>query len=224
MQPCYFPWSGYFNLIFKSDKFVFLNDAQYSKGSWHSRNVIISNDKKHIITVPTKKSALSTTLMNKLIDNSLDWQKKHTKIILQSYSNHPFIGDLVQLINFFEKINSQNLSELNIEIIKFISKKLNIKTNFLNSSEFGLNDKRTTKIIQILKKINAGTYLSPEGAKTYLVQDNFEEMTKVKLLFNNYRSLKYKQKNQKKFVDNLSIIDVIANLGWINAETHVKQI
>ena len=94
----------------------------------------------------------------------------------------------------------------------------------MNSSEFGLNDKRTTKIIQILKKINAGTYLSPEGAKTYLLQDNFEEMTKVKLLFNNYRSLKYKQKNQKKFVDNLSIIDVIANLGWINAETHVKQI
>ena len=33
MQPSYFPWSGYFNLISKSDKFVFLNDAQYLKAS-----------------------------------------------------------------------------------------------------------------------------------------------------------------------------------------------
>ena len=66
-------------------------------------------------------------------------------------------------------------------------------------------------------------YLSPEGSKKYLKEDKFEELTDIKLLFNSYQSMKYKQKNQKKFIENLSIIDVIANLGWINAETYVKQ-
>jgi hypothetical protein len=223
MQPSYFPWSGYFNLISKSNKFVFLNDAQYSKSSWHNRNIIIANNIKYTLSVPTKKSSLSTTIMNKLVDNSKNWQKKHTKIIMQAYSKHPFIEDLVQLVDFFQNLKFQNLAELNIEIIKFISKKLNLKTNFLYSNDFDLIDKRTTKVLQILNRINATVYLSPEGAKNYLKVDKFEELTDIKLLFNNYQSIEYRQKNQKKFIDNLSIIDAIANLGWINTESYVKQ-
>ena len=223
MQPSYFPWSGYFNLIYNSNIFVYLNDAQYSKGSWHNRNFIIVNNSKYALSVPTKKSSLSTTIMDKLIDKSADWQKKHAKIIMQAYSNHPFIDDLAQLVEFFEKLKLQYLSELNIELIKFISKKLNLKIIFFNSNDFGLTVKRTTKIIQILNRINATEYLSPEGSKKYLKEDGFEELTKIKLLFNNYRSAEYKQKGQKKFIENLSIIDVIANLGWINTETYVKQ-
>ena len=223
MQPTYFPWSGYFNLISKSNKFVFLNDVQYSKGSWHNRNVIIVNNIKHTLTIPTKKSSLSTMIMNKLIDNSTNWQKKHAKIITQAYSAHPFIEDLIQLVEFFEKLKFQYLYELNIEIIKFISEKLNLKTNFFNSNNFNLTDKRTTKVIQILNKIDATEYLSPKGAEKYLKEDKFEELTKVKLSFNTYQSAKYMQKNQDKFIDYLSIIDVIANLGWIKTETYVKQ-
>ena len=223
MQPTYFPWAGYFHLIAESDKFVFLNDAQYVKGSWHSRNFIIVNNEKYKLTVPTKKSSLSTSIMNKFVDSSNNWQKKQAKIIFQAYSNHPFIEDLTQLIVFFEELKFQNLSELNIEIIKFISKKLNLKTKFFNSNNFDLIDKRTAKVIKILNKINATFYLSPEGSKKYLEDDKFEELTDIKLLFNTYQPTEYKQKNQKKFIENLSIIDIIANLGWINTETYVKK-
>ena len=223
MQPTYFPWAGYFNLISKSEVFVFLNDAQYSKGSWHSRNIIIVNNNKYTLTVPTIKSPLSTSIVNKLVDNSINWQKKHAKMIMQAYSKHPFVEDLHLLIDFFEKLNFQNLSELNTAIINFISKKLNIKTNFLYSNDLNLIDKRTTKILKILNRINATVYLSPEGSKKYLKEDRFEESTDIKLLFNDYQSIKYNQKNQIKFIENLSIIDVIANLGWIKTENYVKQ-
>ena len=188
MQPSYFPWSGYFNLISKSNKFVFLNDAQYSKGSWHSRNVIIANNMEHTLTVPTIKSPLSTSIVNKLVDNSINWQKKQAKMIMQAYSKHPFVEDLQLLIDFFEKLNFQNLSELNTAIINFISKKLNINTNFLYSNDLNLIDKRTTKILEILNRINATVYLSPEGSKKYLKEDRFEELTDIKLLFNILKS------------------------------------
>ena len=46
MQPHFFPWPGYFNLISKVEKFVFLDDVQYSKNSWQSRNQILVNKKK----------------------------------------------------------------------------------------------------------------------------------------------------------------------------------
>ena len=55
MQPTFLPWLGYFQLINSVDKFVFLDDVQYSKGSWHNRNQILLSGKKQWITIPIKK-------------------------------------------------------------------------------------------------------------------------------------------------------------------------
>ena len=186
MQPTYFPWAGYFHLISESDKFVFLDDAQYSKGSWQSKNFIISNKKKYLLTVPTKKSPLNTNIKDKIIDNSLNFQIKHFKSISQCYVNFPFFKDLEELTNFYIKLNFKNLSELNTEIIIFISKKLNLNTDFYFSSNFNFEEKRTKKVIQILKKLDATEYLSPLGAKEYLKEDNFQKLTDIKLLFSSF--------------------------------------
>ena len=55
MQPTFFPWSGYFCLINEVDKFIFLDDAQFSKGSWHNRNKIFLANKVSWLTLPIKK-------------------------------------------------------------------------------------------------------------------------------------------------------------------------
>jgi hypothetical protein len=34
MQPYFFPYLGYLQLIFASDKFVFYDDVNYIKGGW----------------------------------------------------------------------------------------------------------------------------------------------------------------------------------------------
>ena len=59
--------------------------------------------------------------------------------------------------------------------------------------------------------------------KDYLIKDKFENLTDIKLSFNEFKVKKYSQFNQMKFVENLSIIDVVANLGWINTEDYVKS-
>ena len=46
MQPSFLPWAGYFNLIALSEHFIFLTDAEFSKGSWHNRNQVIIEGKK----------------------------------------------------------------------------------------------------------------------------------------------------------------------------------
>ena len=68
MQPHFFPWSGYFNLISKVDKFVFLDDVQYSKNSWQNRNYILTNKKRFLINIPVNKSSLDTNIKDKLIN------------------------------------------------------------------------------------------------------------------------------------------------------------
>jgi len=224
MQPHFFPWAGYFNLISKVDKFVFLDDVQYSKNSWQNRNYIIVDGKKFLINIPVTQSSLNTKIKDKVIDKQNNSKSRISKIIFQSYSKHKYYEDLSELMNYFLSLESKYLSNCNINIIKFISNKLKIQTQFLCSSDLSLTQTRTHKLIKILEKLNAKEYLSPIGAKEYLTEDQFEILTDIKLRFNEFSGTNYSQMNQNEFIKNLSILDVVANLGWQNTEIYIKSI
>ena len=55
MQPTFLPWIGYFKLISEVDTFIFFDDAQYSKSSWHNRNRILVKNHINWLTLPIKK-------------------------------------------------------------------------------------------------------------------------------------------------------------------------
>lgn len=223
MQPTYFPWAGFFNLISQAESFIFLDDAQFSKNSWHNRNQLLSNNKRIWLTIPIKKNKLNTKIIDIQIDNSKNWKQKHIKTILQIYRKHKYYDDLDEVLSFLIKSNFDNLSSLNIDLIKLICKKLNLKTNFYNSSNLNLEGKRTDKVIQILDHFKASEYLSPKGAMEYLIKDKFEKKTSIELNFQNYLPKKYLQLNSEKFISHLSIIDVIANIGLKETTEYVKD-
>ena len=52
LQPSFLPWRGYFDLIKKSDKFIFYDHVQYDKNGWRNRNRIIINNKIKWLTIP----------------------------------------------------------------------------------------------------------------------------------------------------------------------------
>jgi len=59
MQPYFFPYIGYFQLIAASDVFVLHDDVQYIKGGWVNRNKITSRAVGSIATksCSTEKAA-----------------------------------------------------------------------------------------------------------------------------------------------------------------------
>tara|TARA_B100000989_G_scaffold294370_1_gene273361 strand:+ start:1719 stop:2420 length:702 start_codon:yes stop_codon:yes gene_type:complete len=224
MQPHFFPWSGYFNLISKVNKFIFLDDAQYSKNSWQSRNKILINNEIKWITAHTKKSSTKNTkILEKKLDDQTNWVAKLNKTIIQNYSKHKHFNNVLELLENLDQKSTKNLAELNIKLIKFICNKIDINSEFILSSSFNIKKTRTDKIIELIKKINATEYLTVIGSENYLAEDNFEKKTKIKLKINNYLQLQYRQYKQINFIKNLSIIDVIANLGWQKTSNYVKE-
>ena len=224
MQPTFFPWPGYFNLISSVENFVFLDDAQFSKGSWHNRNKIYLLNKIHWLTLPIEKQKLHTPLNKTIIQNKNIFKTSIKSKIVNAYKDYPHYHCVKEILNFLEKLNDEILSEINILIIKFICKKLNLtKVNFFKSSQMNIEGKRTQKIIKILDKIKATSYLSAVGAENYLVEDDYASHTNIPLKFLKYSQTEYYQKMTKEFVSNLSIIDVIANTGWLNTEHYVKS-
>ena len=114
------------------------------------------------------------------------------------------------------------MASINISIIKFICQKLNIDVSFEKSSINKFNGIRTDKLINILNFYNVTEYVSPQGSKDYLAEDKFLEKTRIKLNFNKFQSKPYTQFCSNNFYENLSILDVLANLGWSGTKAYIN--
>ena len=213
MQPTFLPWIGYFKLISEVDIFIFFDDAQYSKSSWHNRNRLLVKNNINWLTLPIKKKSLNTSINNTTIDFTKDWKSMIISKIENAYQNHDFFNDLNFLKYFIMNFSGDSLGILNIDLIKLISNKMDISSSFKLASSFNIDSKRTDKIIEICILNHASEYVSPIGAKEYLKEDGNFIKSKIKLSFFDYKPKIYDQINQKEFVSHLSIIDLIANIG-----------
>jgi len=211
-QPTTFPWLGYFDIIKKSDVFVFLDNVKFEKRSWQMRNKLkmgTKNKESEIwIGIPTRLEKTNTLIKDVLIDNNQDWKKKHLYTFLSLY------GKKYQEISFLQEMYEEEwdkLAEFNIEFIKKCSKYLGINTKMEKASEMSIDQKKSQLLLNICKKFNATEYLTTIGSKVYLENDKkiFDDAN-IKITYHEYRHPVYKQKG-KKFLEKLSVLDLLFN-------------
>lgn len=214
-QPCFFPWSGYFDLIDSVNIFVFLNDAKFTKQSWQVRNKIFINKKISWINLPVINNSSSQLINETKIFNSKNNIKKILKTISQNYSKSKYYKTYYD--DFESKLiecsNYEFLDDLNIEIIKWFLKKIEIKTQIFKSSELDINGTRSIRISKICERFETSNYLSAYGALDYIKND-FEifKEKKINVFFQNYEVAKYNQFSEN-FSGFISIIDMLFNEG-----------
>lgn len=209
----YLPYVGFFNKIKNADIFVIGDDAQYSKGYFYNRNRIKTPNGELMLTVPLK-NAFEQKLNDVEIDNSKNWSKKHLQSFYSFYKKANHFDDH---IDFFEELYStkwETLYELNLKTLFYIMEQLDLDVSVYYTSslmkDYVFTDK-TQKIVDICKKLGASAYLSGTSGKDYIEPDIFEE-NKINLEYQNYIPKEYKQL-WGPFIPNLSVIDLLFNLG-----------
>lgn len=206
----YLPYPGIFNKIKNADIFVFLDDVPYSDGYYYNRNKIKTQKGTLMLTVPLLKS-LGQKLNEIRIAANIKWQKKHLKSI---YANYSKADHFSSYIDFFEKIYNtrwEKLHSLNMKTMLYIMEVLDINTEFYFSSELPCESTRTQRIVDICNALDASVYLSGISGKDYLDQRLFES-NNIELEYQTYVPKEYKQLGGE-FIPNLSVIDLLFNLG-----------
>jgi len=224
-QPTFLPWQGYFSLINEVDEFIFLDSVQFNKRSWQQRNYIILDSKKKFITIPVKSKGKYDQLISEVeIDYSNFSIKKILKTLENAYKKAPFFHEFYEEIKFIFQKEHKFLCELNIEIIKAISKKLGFKTKFINSSNIELNDnyKKLELITKLATKRGASTYISTIGSKEYINKFDRLPGTEIKINYFDYKNYKYKQMTND-FIEKMSILDLIFNVGFDSKKILIKN-
>lgn len=210
-QPNYLPWIGYFYKAIMADKFIFLNDVQFTKGDYINRVKIYSPQKQtQWLTVPISVK-MGMTIDEVLI--SEQWQAQHLKTIKQVYCKCKYFEPIFYDIESILLQEKQSLSSLNMAFIRYVLCQFNANTEFYISSELcSKNLVSDDRLIELIKKVNGTEYLSGSGGFKYQSIEKFNQ--------NDIDVLSYKIKTdfvyttQYQNIIGLSILDFIFNEGF----------
>lgn len=206
MQPYFFPYIGYWQLLNYVDTYVVYDDVNFIKGGWINRNYILSNGNRQLLTLHLKQASPNKLINEIEIGNN---QKKILKTIFQSYSKAPYFDSVYPLIEDIFLTNEKNLALFLMNSIQKIADFLEIRTDFLLSSQIDKDNalKGQEKVLEICSILGADTYVNALGGMSLYESDAFKK-NNMGLFFLKPLDLGYKQFSGV-VEKNLSIIDVL---------------
>lgn len=212
IQSNYIPWRGYFDFIDDVDLFIYLDDVQYTARDWRNRNRIKTINGLIWLTVPVFFSRKNNLAIEDVqIDYSQKWVEKHMSSIRHAYSKAKHYGRYAEM--FFDILRQKyaSISELNRNINNWVMAELHIKTRTKMSSDFRPIGSKTDRLLDLLNKAGATSYLSGPSAKEYLDADKFATAG----IGLNYKVYEYPEYPQLYggFEPHVSVLDLLFNCG-----------
>lgn len=223
MQPYFFPYIGYFQLIAASDMFVLHDDVQYIKGGWVNRNRILLNGEDRMITLPAQKGAYDLPINARSYVPDSQPYKDIVNLIKQAYSKAPFFQQVFPLLDELLMFEDRNVARFNENLIRRIADYLGIKSKIIVSSDMKKDNSLAgePRVLEICKRLGATDYTNPLGGTELYHQKAFQKQG-ISLRFLEAQNVPYQQRGDA-WLPFLSIIDVMMELEPMAIQYHLTQ-
>lgn len=223
MQPYFFPYLGYFDLINRTDRWLVFDVVKYAPKSWMNRNRILHpSEGWQYISIPVNKHAGDGLIKDvQILDVGAARDKVCGQIEHYRKGGAPHFASVARLVDdCFLGLQGTLLRDLNVRSLALVCDYLGITFNHTNLSEMSL----ALPVIQdpgqwaleISCALGADAYLNPPGGRDIFQPDAWEDRG-IRLGFTDLVSFSYATGHYT-FIEHLSIIDV---LMW-NAPAAVK--
>jgi len=182
MQPYFFPYIGYFQMLSAVETFVFLDNVNFIKKGWIHRNNIFLEGKDHPFRLPLKKASQNKLICNIDLHESYDeWKEKFKKTLHHAYRKTENF-DLVypKVCNFLDyysgkKGYSTQLHKFCADSINLSARLLGISTKTLSSCDIDTGSlSGEARILRICQKRKATHYINAIGGKKLYNQEVFD--------------------------------------------------
>ena len=127
MQPYFFPYLGYFDLINYSDRWIIFDEVQYIRHGWMNRNRIHHPKEGCLyIIVPIIKHARCTIIKDIAISDDPKWKSKILGQLNHYKKNAPYFKETYSFVEDCLSINEKTLSRFNSLILEKTCSRLGI--------------------------------------------------------------------------------------------------
>jgi hypothetical protein len=186
----YLPCLEYFTCILQYDRIYIDVEERYVKQTYRNRCNVLTTNKIDMLTVPVKGYDAGSPTKDILIDYSQDWIRRHLGCFKSAYGKSPFYEFYApDLINIYQR-RLAYLVDLNYELLTNCLRLVGIKKDIqYNLSGGELEESRVVNDISAINNKKAGNS------------------------FKYYQPAPYYQTFGNDFVQNLSIVDLLFNMG-----------
>lgn len=211
MQPYFFPYIGYFELMHRVDKWVVFDSVQYIRKGWVNRNRILHPAQGWMyITAPVAKHSQQTLIKDILLAEGDEW-RRHFFGQLQHYRKAaPQFEAVVGIVQGVLKHNDRYLADLNVRGLDSFASYLGIGFDHSKQSVMELNLGEIGGPgdwgLRISEALGASEYINPPGGAAFYDQASFGRAG-IKLTFLQQSCLEYETASFA-YEAGLSIIDV----------------
>lgn len=219
IQSSYIPWRGYFNIIADVDHFIFLDDVQYTRRDWRSRNCIKGSSGPIWLTIPVHSKGLRHQRIAETIIAEPGWWAKHWRSIELNYTHAAAFGSHGPLLEaaYRDLAGEERLSQINRHLTEAVCRCLDITTRLAWSTDFFDLDelKRfdpSERLLRLCQAVGADTYISGPSAACYLDVAAFATAG-VRIEFADYSGYPPYRQLFGEFLPAVSIVDLLLNEG-----------
>lgn len=208
MQPYFFPYIGYFQLIAAVDVFVVYDNIKYTKKGWINRNRMLQNGTDVVFSLPLKSDSDSLDVCEREL--SIDFNRN--KLLNQfkgTYRRAPYFPQTYPLIEQIVLHDDANLFRFLRQALVKVCLHLGIATEIRISSSIAIDHelKNQDKVLAMCKAVGASTYVNASGGADMYLKETFRGKG-IDLKFIRSKPFEYAQFGDA-FVPWLSIIDVM---------------
>jgi len=209
MQPYFFPYIGYFQLIAASDVFVLHDDVQYIKGGWVNRNRILLNGASRMITFPVQKDDYDLPINARSYVEDKQARKDIINLIKQAYARAPCYRQVFTMLEELMMFEDNNVARFNENLIRRIADYIGLTCKIITSSGMEKDDSLAgeQRVLDMCKRLGATDYTNPIGGTELYHQETFQKCG-ITLRFLEAQDERYKQFGES-WMPFLSIIDVL---------------
>ena len=208
MQPYFFPYIGYFQLIAASDVFVIYDNIKYTKKGWINRNRILVDGTDAMLSLPLQKASDTLDVRDRCL--AMDYNpEKLLSQIKGAYFRAPFFSLVFPLLERVFRTDERNLFGYVHASVLGVCQYLGIMTEIRISSNVAVDHtlRGESKVLAICNALGADAYLNTVGGVDLYSNEHFSERG-VNLQFIKSTPFEYTQFGAP-FVPWLSIIDVL---------------
>jgi len=217
MQPYFFPYLGYFDLLHNVDLFIVYDTVQYIKQGWINRNRVLHPNKIgwQYITIPVDRNSFHNSYRTPISDIRVSvtklW-KQHILGQLAHYEkNAPHAIETINFVTGCLAINEDSISRLNVHFLNECAKLLNLDFQYRFSSELDIEldmaQSSESRVLELCEFLRTKEYVNLPGGVNLYHPEIFESRN-IRLTFRDLPMFVY-QTHKYDFEPHLSIIDLL---------------
>lgn len=178
MQPYFFPYLGYWQLIAAVDCFVLFDEAQYIKQGWVNRNRILKpGGGWQYIQVPVARHSQTTAIRDVQIAPESSWKIKIINQLAHYKTKATHFWETMEIVeSTLLSGDEKTIGALNCRIVRQICEALSIRSEIITSSDYKFDYSAVTKpsdyALVHAQRLGATELVNPINGITLLSEEN----------------------------------------------------